>query len=88
MDRKSLRELRTFSNCVIFGLAFCWRRRKKRDWYFALRMSKHGPFPHVLCGRVCLDGRIRVVSYTPRFPIKRKLPPPLFDGYVKWGDKK
>jgi hypothetical protein len=75
------------SNCFLFAIAFCWRRRKKRDWHFSVRMSKNGPFLHALCGRVTQDGKVRLVSYTPRYPVKRKVPPPLFDGFVKWGDR-
>jgi hypothetical protein len=78
--------LRSFSNCIAFAVAFCWRRRHKRDWYFAIRMSRHGPFIHALCGRRTRDGKIRVVSYIPRYPKQRWIPPPLFDGFTKWGD--
>lgn len=79
--------MRSFSNCFIFAILFCWRRRKKGDWYFSVRLSKHGPFLHALCGRITRDGKIRIVSYVPRYPSKRLFPPPLFDGFVKWGDR-
>lgn len=80
--------IRSYSNCVFFAVAFCWRRhRKGKSWHFAVRPSKHGPFLHALCGRVTQDGKVRLVSYTPRRPVKRKVPPPLFDGFVKWGDR-
>lgn len=79
--------LRCFSNCIVFAVAFCWRRRKKGDWYFSVRVSRNGPFLHALCGRVTRAGTIRVVSYTPKYPRKRLIPPPIFDGFVKWGDK-
>jgi hypothetical protein len=29
---------------------------------------------------------VRVVSYKPITPRKRRIPPPLFAGKVKWGD--
>ena len=32
-------------------------------------------------------GLVRVVSYKPLAPKKRKFPPPLFEGRVKWGDR-
>jgi hypothetical protein len=74
------------SNCILFAIAFCWRRRHKRDWYFSVRRSHYGPFPHALCGRITRDGKIRVVSFKPVSPKKRLIPPPLFVGVVTWGD--
>lgn len=62
-----------------------WIRRfeKGDEGYVAFRKSRHGPFFHALyVHREC-----RFVSYVPVNPSKRKLPPPLFIGKVKWGDK-
>lgn len=73
------------------------RRDRKRNpglkrprAYFIVRWSDWGWFPHVLYGREgrcqCGCRRVRVVSYKPVAPKKRKFPPPLFQGRVKWGD--
>jgi hypothetical protein len=87
------------SNCILFACALSWhrwlklRRDRKRNpklkrprAYFIFRWSDFGPFPHVLYGREGECGRVRVVSYKPRTPRRRWLPPPLFEGRVKWGD--
>ena len=88
------------SNCILFACALSWRRWRKlrRDRkrnpglkrpraYFVIRWSDWGWFPHVLYGRELQGGRMRVVSYKPVAPKKKKLPPPLFVGRVKWGDR-
>lgn len=76
------------SNCLIFAVRLLLRLRGKGyRLYFTLRWSDHGPFPHVLVGRLRADGRAQLVSYKPKHPIKRRCPPPLFEGKVVWGDK-
>lgn len=58
------------------------KMKRKSDW---------GNFSHHLVGigrpgRNGQDDRVRVVSYKPVSPRKRLVPPPLFEGRVKWGD--
>ena len=75
------------SNCVFFACRLYWRRREKgREGYVVVRWSRWGAFPHVLYGERRPNGLIRVVSYKPRSPEHRALPPPLFRGESKWGD--
>lgn len=75
------------------------RRDRKRNpdlkrprAYFVIRWSDWGWFPHVLYGREVKATpeepavRVRVVSYKPVAPKKRRLPPLRFEGRVKWGD--
>lgn len=50
------------------------------------RWSRWGRFPHALYAERRRNGTLRIVSYVPREPIHRKLPPPLFSGRSKWGD--
>ena len=80
------------SNCLLFVLALWWRGRKRRlrrkqkgkkdRYYFAMRRSDSGFFPHFLWIE-----RHHIVSYKPHHPIDRKCPPALFEGGVCWGDK-
>lgn len=82
----------TRSNCIIW--AFFMLRRLKRKGYRVYRMKRKsdwGNFSHYLVGihRPDWKGgstRVRVVSYKPTEPKKRKFPPPLFEGRVRWGD--
>ena len=74
------------SNCLLFAWALYWRRRKRGAvGYVALRRSRWGPFPHALYVEQRHYGW-RVVSYVPRDPRHKTLPPPMFDGRSKWGD--
>lgn len=75
------------SNCLLWAVAL-WRRRTRRgrEGYLLLRWSRWGNFPHALYGERRHDGRIRVVSYVPRTPRPKALPPPCFTGRSKWGD--
>jgi hypothetical protein len=74
------------SNCLIFAWSLYWRRRKRGAvGYVALRRSRYGPFPHALYVEHRPYGW-RVVSYVPRDPRHKTLPPPVFDGKSKWGD--
>jgi hypothetical protein len=84
--------LRSFSNCMIFAWAIFRKRRTIYEGiedgrYICFRKSDSGCYPHALYGQMCDDGRIRVVSYKPISPKKRRIPPPLFRGAVKWGDR-
>jgi hypothetical protein len=69
------------SNCLIFALMLAWRRRGRRG-YFAIRRSDHSWFPHFLWIE-----RHHIISYKPLEPEDRKVPPALFEGRVRWGDK-
>jgi hypothetical protein len=76
----------TRSNCIIW--TFLMLRRLKRKGYRVYRMKRKsdwGNFSHHLVG-IHRHGQVRVVSYKPANPRKRKFPPPLFEGRVKWGD--
>lgn len=74
------------SNCIIFGVRLYIRLvLKGHRVYLSWRISDHGPFPHCLVS-IKRRGRNRMVSYKPRDPVKRRLPPPLFFGKVCWGD--
>lgn len=75
------------SNCIVFACSLCRRRQRKgREGYLLMRWSRWGPFPHLLYGERRRDGKVRLVSYKPTNPTKRKMPPPLFRGTSKWGD--
>lgn len=75
------------SNCIIW--AFLLFRRLKRKGHRVYRMKRKsdwGNFSHHLVG-IWRRDRMRVVSYKPTDPQKRRFPPPLFKGAVKWGDR-
>ena len=76
------------SNCLVWA-ALLWlrRRRRGREGYLVLRMSRHAYFIHALYAERRADGRLRVVSYVPRRPKRRVLPPLLFVGRARWGDR-
>lgn len=69
------------TNCLIFAILL-YRRRAGRRWYFKMRRSDHGWFPHFL-----VEAKHHVISYKPFTPEERKCPPWRFDGRVCWGDK-
>lgn len=75
------------SNCLFFALRLYFRRRRRgfKGWVTS-RVSPHYPGPHFLYARMRRDGTLQLVSYKPRNPRKRLLPPPLFYGHVAWGD--
>lgn len=73
------------SNCLVWAVAMWWRRRPRRRRYLTWRWSDWGWFPHVLYAEL-RHGRTRLVSYKPRDPRRRWIPPLLFDGVVRWGD--
>jgi hypothetical protein len=71
------------SNCLLFAIRLYLRRAKKGDaGYLVMRRSRHGAFPHFLY----LHRGRRLISYCPLNPRHKLLPPPLFNGFVKWGD--
>lgn len=71
------------SNCLLFAVLLYLRRARKGDaGYLVMRRSRHGAFPHFLY----LHRGRRLISYCPRNPRHKLLPPPLFSGFVKWGD--
>lgn len=74
------------SNCLFFALALCWRRQRRgKQGLLSFRRSYWGKFPHFLYVAHS-GGRWRVVSYVPVDPRHKKLPPPWFQGRVRWGD--
>lgn len=73
------------TNCIVFAVRLWWRRGRAHRGYIVLRRSDWGPFPHVLYAEI-RRGRVRLVSYKPASPEKRKMPPPCFEGRVRWGD--
>lgn len=72
------------ANCVIWAFKLWARRLRKGDYrgYVSIRKSRHGPFIHAL-----YQYGNHFVSYVPIEPEERKVPPALFPGRVKWGDK-
>ncbi len=75
------------SNCVVFALTlYARRRRKGREGYLVMRRSRWGSFPHVLYAEVRNTGTLRVVSYVPKSPRHKPVPPLMFTGSSKWGD--
>jgi len=82
------------SNCLVFALALLWRRRKARrrfgrSWYLLMRRSRlAAKSPHLLYGEDRADGSVRLVSYVPRNPRAKRVPPPWFRGMPRWGDRK
>jgi hypothetical protein len=86
--------MRSWSNCIVFAILLYVRRarkarkeNKRHTGYLALRRSDWGRFPHVLYASIRADGSLRLVSYKPVSPKRRRIPPPLFRGAVKWGDR-
>jgi hypothetical protein len=69
------------SNCLIFVLCLMWRRGLRRG-RIKWRKSHHGNFPHFMWIE-----RHHIISYKPLTPEERKVPPALFEGRVRWGDK-
>ena len=75
------------SNCLFFALRLYYRRRSKGKKGFVIsRQSKYYPGPHFMYVRIRKDGKYQMVGYVPKYPRKRLLPPPIFDGRVQWGD--
>ena len=72
------------NNCFIFALKL-WIRRKGVG-YLLIRKSRMGNFPHFLYGEIRND-KLRLINFVPLNPREKKLPPPTFNGKVKWGDR-
>lgn len=73
------------SNCLLFCLALYMRRARRGDaGYLVMRRSRHGSFPHFI---YLSRNRRHFVSFCPTNPKHKILPPPLFRGAVKWGDR-
>ena len=78
--------MRCGSNCIIWALLLYRRRRAKgKIGYIMLRRSRFGKFPHMLYAEKRSYG-LCIVSFVPRNPRHKHLPPPLFDGKSRWGD--
>ena len=76
------------TNCLLYAMSLWWRRmRKGQRVYFTVRKSDMGNFPHFLFGEE-RRGRLRIISYKPIAPRRRRLPPLFFKGRVAWGDKR
>lgn len=74
------------SNCLFWAiLLYLRRRRKGKSCYLMLRRSRFGKFPHFLFAEKRFYG-LRLVSWVPRNPKHKTLPPPVFSGRSKWGD--
>lgn len=76
------------SNCLLFALQLWFNALKRgQESYIAVRKSRWGYFPHFLFEYAYDNGNRRCVSYIPVNPKHKLLPPPMFTGKVKWGDK-
>lgn len=81
------------SNCLFWALLMWARlirphgRRMARRCHIDARWSTWGPFLHFGVMLPCRDGRFRYISYKPTSPVRRRLPPLLFYGRVRWGDR-
>lgn len=68
------------SNCFWWAVRIFVRRRFRG--YILIRKSLWGRFPHFLYSE-----RHHTVSYVPIDPRHKECPPPLFPGFVRWGDR-
>lgn len=74
------------SNCIVWAILLYLRRRAKgKAGYLMVRRSRFGKFPHMLYAEQRPYG-IRMVSFVPRNPRHKMVPPPMFHGKSKWGD--
>jgi hypothetical protein len=72
------------SNCFFFAVALYLRRARRGDaGYVVVRRSRFGWFPHFLY----LHRGRRLIAFCPVDPRHKILPPPVFRGAVKWGDR-
>ena len=71
------------TNCLFWAVSM-WVRRGFIG-YVQMRKSMWGPFPHFLYEEK-RNGKLRQISYVPVNPKHKKLPPPFFNGKVRWGD--
>lgn len=76
-----------YSNCLIFALKLYYRRRRKGyKGFVSSRQSKYYKGPHFMYSRVRANKTIQLVGFVPKYPKKRVLPPPFFEGKIVWGD--
>ena len=90
------------SNCLFWALAVYWRRTRfislEGERYFVLwRSGRHllltrpsrlgGWIPHVLYAERRRGG-LRIVHFVPADKRPKNIPPPLFRGEGRWGDRR
>lgn len=64
-------------NCLTYAIGKVLRREAR---YFIIRWSMNYPGPHFLAGHSLPNGLIQPDHYVPAQPIKRVLPPAIFEG--------
>lgn len=75
------------SNCCIFALLLYLRRKAKgKRCYIAMRRSDMARFPHFLVLEL-RGSTFRCISFKPKNPRHKPVPPLLFDGRAVWGDE-
>lgn len=75
------------SNCALFACAlYCRRKRAGKEGYLVMRRSRWGNFPHIFYAERRKSGALRIVSYVPKSPRMKPVPPAIFEGRSKWGD--
>lgn len=75
------------SNCILWAISLYLRRRRKgKRGYLLVRRSRFGKFPHMLYMEHRTDKTLRIVSFVPKNPKHKTLPPPMFEGKSRWGD--
>lgn len=85
--RRAIRRVLKQTNCLFFAIKLYYRRRRKGKKGFVIaRLSKYYPGPHFMYARMCKNGVSQIVGYVPKHPRTRLIPPPIFEGKVKWGD--
>ena len=72
------------TNCFFFAVYLFFKR--KGVGYISVRWSRWGNFPHFLYEEM-RHGQIKQISYVPINPRHKKIPPLLFKGKIKIGDK-
>ena len=79
------------SNCLFWAIAAWWRLRRSKTFrrrvHFDARTSDYTYVPHFGLMLECRDGRFRYVSFKPIDPRRKIIPPPLFHGRMRWGDR-
>lgn len=89
MSRRALTEpvpkVAMRSNCLLFAVALYWRR-SGRERYILIRKSRLGSWlPHILYAERRPYG-LRIVHFVPIDGKSKKVPPPFFRGFRRWGD--
>lgn len=76
-------KIKFYSNCLFFAL----KRLFKSGGYIAFRKSRMGSwFPHILWIKDLKDAEIE--HFVPTDTSDMRIPPPLFEGYIKRDDKR